>query len=72
MTRSQLASELMRVAKLQIGDITRAVKQGEKAIALNEVRDMAKRLNLLADALTFKQENAHGPIRAINSADLRS
>ena len=54
MTRSQLASELMRVAKLQIGDITRAVKQGEKAIALNEVRDMAKRLNLLAEALATK------------------
>ena len=34
-----------------IADITRAVKLGEKAIALNEVRDMAQRLNLLAEAL---------------------
>lgn len=58
MTRSQLAGELMRVAKLQIGDINRAVKQGEKTIALNEVRDMAQRLNLLADALAAKPKLA--------------
>ena len=61
----------MSVAKLQICDITRAVKQGEKAIALNEVRDMAKRLNVLADALTVKQEQEPGPSRPINSVAQR-
>ena len=51
MTKTQLAAELTRISRMQIADITRAVKLGEKAIALNEVRDMAQRLNLLAEAL---------------------
>ncbi len=50
MTKDQLAAELKRIATSQISDITRAVKEGQKSIALNEVRDMAHRLNLLADA----------------------
>ena len=50
MTKDQLAAELKRIATSQISDITRAVKEGQKTIALNEVRDMARRLALLADA----------------------
>ncbi|MCJ2081125.1 hypothetical protein [Methylobacterium sp. J-090] len=51
MTRDQLAAELTRIAKLQLSDITRAVKNGEKSIALNEVTDLARRLHLLSDAI---------------------
>nr|WP_165937854.1 hypothetical protein [Methylobacterium segetis] len=54
MTKDQLAAELKRIATTQISDITRAVKEGQKAIALNEVRDMAQRLNRLADAFSPK------------------
>ncbi len=50
MTCQQLAEELKRIATTQVSDITRAVKEGQKSIALNEVRDMARRLELLADA----------------------
>ncbi|MFK5598102.1 hypothetical protein FV232_03135 [Methylobacterium sp. WL30] len=50
MTKDQLATELKRIATTQISDITRAVKEGQKSIALNEVRDMAHRLERLADA----------------------
>lgn len=42
------------MAKVQISDITRAVKDSQKAIALNEVTDLARRLNLLADAIATK------------------
>lgn len=42
------------MAKVQISDITRAVKDREKAVALNEVADLARRLNLLADAIANK------------------
>ena len=54
MTSQQLAEELKRIATAQVSDITRAVKEGQKAIALNEVRDMARRLSLLADAFDPK------------------
>ncbi len=59
MTKDQLAAELKRIATSQISDITRAVKEGQKSIALNEVRDMAHRLNLLADA--FHPRPAQSP-----------
>ena len=51
MTRDQLAAELLRISKLQLSDITRAVKNGEKSIALNGVVDLGRRLNRLADAV---------------------
>ncbi|KQP30820.1 hypothetical protein ASF49_12670 [Methylobacterium sp. Leaf104] len=51
MTRDQLAAELLRISKLQLSDITRAVKNGEKSIALNEVVDLGRRLHRLADAV---------------------
>ncbi|MCJ2071537.1 hypothetical protein MKK75_22510 [Methylobacterium sp. J-030] len=54
MTCQQLAEELKRIATAQVSDITRAVKEGQKSIALNEVRDMARRLELLADAFDPK------------------
>lgn len=50
MTSHQLADELKRIATAQVSDITRAVKEGQKSIALNELRDMTHRLGLLADA----------------------
>jgi hypothetical protein len=54
MTSHQLAEELKRIATAQVSDITRAVKEGQKSIALNEVRDMARRIALLADAFDPK------------------
>ncbi len=54
MTSQQLAEELKRIATTQVSDVTRAVKEGQKSIALNEVRDMARRLSLLADAFDPK------------------
>jgi hypothetical protein len=54
MTRDQLAAELMRLSKLQLSDITRAVKNGEKSIALNEVQDLGRRLNRLADLVAAR------------------
>jgi len=61
MTKDQLATELKRIATTQISDITRAVKEGQKSIALNEVRDMAHRLERLADAF-------HPPLPAAAAA----
>lgn len=58
MTKDQLAAELKRIATSQISDITRAVKEGQKTIALNEVRDMARRLTLLADAFHPRPQEA--------------
>jgi len=54
MTKQQIAAELTRMAKMQISDITRAVKDRDKAVALNEVTDLARRLNRLADAIATK------------------
>lgn len=56
MTSHQLADALKRIATSQVSDITRAVKEGQKAIALNEVRDMGRRLGLLADAFDPKPQ----------------
>lgn len=58
MTRDQLAAELLRISKLQLSDITRAVKNGEKSIALNEVVDLGRRLNRLADAVAGRPPQA--------------
>ena len=61
MTRDQLAAELLRISKLQLSDITRAVKNGEKSIALNEVVDLGRRLNRLADAVAGRPTAAAPP-----------
>ncbi|WP_292501466.1 hypothetical protein [Methylobacterium sp.] len=58
MTRDQLAAELLRISKLQLSDITRAVKNGEKSIALNEVVDLGRRLNRLSDAVAGRPPQA--------------
>ncbi|GJE45005.1 hypothetical protein [Methylobacterium soli] len=68
MTKDQLAVELKRIATTQISDITRAVKEGQKSIALNEVRDMAQRLNLLADAFCPKAAIRAEPVDGAEAA----
>lgn len=62
MTKDQLALELKRLCAAQVADITRAVKEGQKSIALNEVRDLGQRLNRLADA--FCPQVAAAPRRS--------
>jgi hypothetical protein len=64
MTRDQLAAELLRISKLQLSDITRAVKNGEKSIALNEVVDLGRRLNRLADAVAGRPATPVLPVAA--------
>ena len=58
LTKQQIAAELVRMSKVQISDITRAIKDSQKAIALNEVTDLARRLNLLANAVATKPKAA--------------
>ena len=67
MTRDQLAAELLRISKLQLSDITRAVKNGEKSIALNEVIDLGRRLNRLADAVAGRPAPVATPAPADDS-----
>jgi len=67
MTRDQLAAELLRISKLQLSDITRAVKNGEKSIALNEVVDLGRRLNRLADAVAGRPAPVAPPAPADDS-----
>lgn len=59
MTRDQLAAELKRIASAQVSDIERAVKDGHKTIALNELADLNRQLKALATALKAKP-----PLRA--------
>ncbi|MBX9933748.1 MAG: hypothetical protein K2Y56_19875 [Methylobacterium sp.] len=54
LTKQHIAAELTRMSKVQISDITRAIKDSQKVIALNEVTDLGLRLNLLADAIVTK------------------
>ena len=51
MTRDQLAAELKRMATDQVSDIERAVKDGHKTIALNEIADLHRNLKALAAAI---------------------
>ncbi len=64
MTSHQLADALKRIAASQVSDITRAVKEGQRSIALNEVRDMGRRLGLLADAFDPKPQASPDEPRA--------
>lgn len=59
MTRDQLAAELKRMAADQVSDIERAVKDGHKTIALNEIADLNRNLKALAAAVKGK-----GTVRA--------
>lgn len=54
MTREQLAAELKRIATDQVSDIERAVKDGHKTIALNEIADLNRNLKALAAAVKGK------------------
>nr|WP_244476761.1 hypothetical protein [Methylobacterium sp. Leaf117] len=54
MTRDQLAAELKRIATDQVSDIERAVKDGHKTIALNEIADLNRNLKALAAAVKGK------------------
>lgn len=58
MTREQLAAELKRMAGSQVSDIVRAVKDGHKTIALNELADLDRQLKALATALKAKPARA--------------
>lgn len=51
MTRDQLAAELKRIVTDQVSDIERAVKDGHKTIALNEIADLNRHLKALAAAV---------------------
>ena len=58
LTRDQVATALRRLAALQVEDIERAVKDGHKTIALNELADLNRQLKAFAAALK------KAPIRA--------
>ncbi|GBU16134.1 MULTISPECIES: hypothetical protein [Methylobacterium] len=51
MTREQLAAALRRIAAEQVEDIERAVRDGHKTIALNELADLTRQLKGLSAAL---------------------
>ena len=54
MTRDKLAAELKRIVTEQVSDIERAVKDGHKTIALNEIADLNRNLKALAAAVKGK------------------
>lgn len=54
MTRNQLAAELKRIVTEQVSDIERAVKDGHKTIALNEIADLNRHLKALAALVKAK------------------
>ncbi|GJE58728.1 hypothetical protein [Methylobacterium trifolii] len=51
MTREQVADALRRLTAAQVEDIERAVKDGHKTIALNELADLNRQLKAFAAAL---------------------
>lgn len=51
MTKTQLATEIRKVVKMQLDDCERAIKAGTKSIALFELEDAAKRLQKIAALL---------------------
>lgn len=51
MTREQIAAALRRIAAAQVADIERAVRDGHKTIALNELADLNRQLKAFAAAL---------------------
>jgi hypothetical protein len=52
MTREQVATAIRRVVSLQVEDIERAVRDGHKTIALNELADLNRQLKAFAAAPT--------------------
>ena len=51
MTREQVATAIRRIAAAQVEDIERAVRDGHKTIALNELADLNRQLKAFAAAL---------------------
>lgn len=51
MTREQVATAIRRIAAAQVEDIERAVRDGHKTIALNELADLDRQLKAFAAAL---------------------
>ncbi len=51
LTRDQVATAIRRLAASQVEDIERAVKDGHKTIALNELADLNRQLKAFAAAL---------------------
>ena len=51
MVREQIADALRRIVALQVEDIERAVKDGHKTIALNELADLNRQLKAFAAAV---------------------
>jgi 3-deoxy-D-manno-octulosonic acid (KDO) 8-phosphate synthase len=54
MTRDKLAAELKRIVIEQVSDIERAVKDGHKTIALNEIAALNRHLKAMAAAIKAK------------------
>ena len=51
MTKTQIASEIRKVVRMQLDDCERAIKTGTRSIALYELEDAARRLQKIATAL---------------------
>ena len=51
MTRHQVAAAIRRLVGSQVEDIERAVRDGHKTIALNELADLNRQLKAFAAAL---------------------
>ena len=54
MTREQVATAIRRVVSLQVEDIERAVRDGHKTIALNEIAALNRHLKAMAAAVKAK------------------
>jgi hypothetical protein len=50
MTKAQIAAAIQAIVRLQLDDCKRAIKDGTKTIALNELEDAIRQLKLLANA----------------------
>ena len=51
MTKAQIAAAIQAIVRLQLDDCKRAIKDGTKTIALNELEDAIRQLKLLANRL---------------------
>ena len=51
MTKAQIAAALQTIVRLQLDDCKRAIKDGTKTIALNELEDAIRKLKLRAKSL---------------------
>ena len=51
LTKAQIAAALQTIVRLQLDDCKRAIKDGTKTIALNELEDAIRQLKLLTKRL---------------------